>query len=154
MEINSMEFARWCFDNGVRVAWMVPIASVGNEESISDPLDEWIEDHDREHLVKTFGSPFEDWMNKCGSDCDSLKEAFLEFVMQHRMTGFMVQVERQVRTYASQHKGVYSSGWGCFEPIMFYTACLDALFVLNVRAWSDKRLMKEKANPKKLSSFR
>jgi hypothetical protein len=147
MTIDSMEFATWCFDNGVRVAWILPVAAAHDGERATEILNEIIEDADTDGLAKIFGDDVRPYLDNADT---SSRDDMLEYFSSARITGFLVRVERQVRKYDTKCKGMYSSGWGYFSLETWITDTIGPEFIEKVRKWSDRLLAKEKANRRKI----
>jgi hypothetical protein len=152
MEINSLDFATWCFDNGVRIGWMLPVAAATDQDSATEILAEFAREADDDSLVKTFGEPLRDCLADVENPEDE-EDVFLavrDYILDRRLTGFLVRVERQVRRYDSLNKNMYAAGWGHFQMVTWYADAIGPEFVERVQVWADKRLAAEKAKPEKL----
>lgn len=132
------DFYRWCFDENVRINWMIPIRAAQDGMQCCDLLEDWAEGLDTKDLQELFHLS-KDEAHEASGDSD----AVLELLNEGR-NDFLVSVETPFRT-----KGDSSFTWGSTSPATLYVESFDEI-VPRIKSWKTRimRKMNKKSSAK------
>ena len=135
MTVGTSDFSRYCFDEGLRIAWIVPVGAMGGE-SPCDDIEEWLYEEDFDKLIDVFPALIDADLKSADN------EELMAWLQESRIEGFVVKVERQIRKYI-KNTGSYSAGWNEYTSVVFHVETLDEL-PAKIQAWHDRLVAKDK----------
>jgi hypothetical protein len=159
--MGSWEFASFAFDESIRVKSIIPLSCSGVGDSLSDPLEEWLEEEDDKEICAIF-DPYAknpEWnlskyLEEAKKETKKFKEKWSDtkrdeeigqWWIDNRIGGFLVTVETPIRDYRSncwdKEKNKFTScsySWGHYTSQTFYTQDLNQDFIKQIKEWVDK----------------
>jgi hypothetical protein len=127
--MNLPELHEELFDLTIRIDKIILLAVAINEDSMSEDLQEILEEEDYELLEKLFGLPagkahVESW------DAKDIRE----WLVHHRKFGFLIELATPARKYFTANS--WSSSWGNYAINWIYADTLEEAIDL-AKQWAE-----------------
>jgi hypothetical protein len=125
--LNSREFATICADNSMRVAWILPMATLGDSEQFDGPLNDFLQTTDADDFERTFGVCISGEQREAIDDSTA---EFAQWAWSRGMFGYLVRFEVDQWSYhgdsgvatfsgATHLKVIYVADIGDIGPKLF-----------------------------------
>lgn len=149
MQINSREFACWCYDHAVRIGAIISVSAGHDGEDATGALEDAIDNRTDKQLAELFGKGILRHIKPEPGDKPSERErrgAVLSYLNDSDSWGFIVNMERAVRKYRADGTCTYS--WGHFNTKDIYADALDAALIDRIEKWDAELDARQRAEPK------
>jgi hypothetical protein len=132
--MNLPELHEELFDLTIRIDKIILLAAAINEDSMSEDLQQILEEEDYTLLEKLFGLPAQE------ADAQNWDHtAIREWLVDHRKFGFLIQLATPVREYFSEKS--WSSSWGYYSTPWIYADTLEEAIEL-AKQWAEAHHLK------------